>query len=398
MSVPTHELAHILNHYKQNFLQHHHASKHTLRTLGAIEKCRTAALGGHVDKCNNNACGDVRISYNSCRNRHCPKCQATCREQWVVNRQKDLLPCTYYHLVFTMPHELNAFCMQHPKELYNILFAASKETVETFGRDPKHLGAHMGIVSLLHTWGQNLSLHPHVHMIVPGGGFTGAGYWKHAKSNGKFLFPIKAMSIVYKNKFMQKLKTFCDENKIPLDKQLRNKLYLMNWVVYAKQPFGGPKQVIEYIGRYSHKIAISNHRIKNIADGKVSFSYKDYAQGGIQKLMTLEATEFIRRFCMHILPPKFVKIRHYGFLASRNKPALKHYQSQIGILPQKPTHSKPPALQTTTSATENATIKSAQHIIKCPRCKTGIMVRIHNFDAHAPPLHLLKIKSTSHSR
>lgn len=387
MRLPTFELADIVTHYKQDFLQHHSASKHTLRTLGAIEKCRTAALGGHIDKCDNNACGQLRISYNSCRNRHCPKCQATNRERWILDRQADLLPCTYYHLVFTIPQEINTFCMQHPKEIYNILFAASKETVMQFGRDPKHLGADMGMVSLLHTWGQNLSLHPHVHMIVPGGGFTAAGFWKNTKSHGKFLFPIKAMSIVYKNKFMQKLVSFCNEHKIPLDKELRNKLYLMNWVVYAKRPFGGPEQVIEYIGRYSHKIAISNHRIKNVADGKVTFSYKDYADGATQKLMTLDAHEFIRRFCMHILPPKFVKIRHYGFLASRNKPALRQYQFIVGItVQQKEKKTERIGWKIITQD------KFGLQIDQCPACKKGTMVRIQHFDANAPPMQILVTK------
>jgi Putative transposase/Transposase zinc-binding domain len=385
MSQPTFELANILKEHKQDFLAIHKASKHTLRTLGAIEHCRTAYLGGHLDKCDNSSCGHIRISYNSCRNRHCPRCQSTNKERWIQDRQADLLPCTYYHLVFTMPHEINTFCMQHPKELYNILFAASKETVEAFGRDPKHLGAQMGIVSLLHTWGQNLSLHPHVHMIVPGGGFTSAGYWKNTKSDGKFLFPTNAMSIVYKNKFMEKLVMFCNDQKSPLNAELRKKLYLMNWVMDAKQPFGGPNEVIEYIGRYSHKIAISNHRIKNVKDGKVTFSYKDYADGATQKLMTLDAHEFLRRFCMHILPPKFVKIRHYGFLASRNKPALRAYQFQQGITLQI-REAKSERIGWKVITADQLGLK----IDQCPCCKKGTMVRIQGFDANAPPLHLLK--------
>jgi Putative transposase/Transposase zinc-binding domain len=382
---PTFELADILKEYKEDFLKHHRASAHTLRTLGAIEQCRTASLGGHVDKCDNTACGHLRISYNSCRNRHCPKCQATNRERWITARQADLVPCRYYHLVFTIPSQLNGLCIQHPKEMYNILFSASKETVETFGRDPKHLGANVGMVSLLHTWGQNLSLHPHVHMIVPGGGFTDAGFWKNTKSDGKYLFPVKAMSIVYKNKFMEKLLSFCKEQKIEFDNDLRKKLYLLNWVVYAKEPFGGPEQVVEYIGRYSHKIAISNHRIKDVKDGKVTFTYKDYADGGRQKLMTLDAHEFIRRFCLHILPPKFVKIRHYGFLASRNKPALRAYQLKEGILLQIKEKS-----QIRDGWKEITRDKLGLNIDQCPCCKKGTMVRLINFDANAPPLELLK--------
>jgi Putative transposase/Transposase zinc-binding domain len=385
MKPPTSELAHILKEYKEDFLKHHRASSHTLRTLGAIEHCRTAYLGGHVDKCDNTACGHLRISYNSCRNRHCPKCQATNRERWITARQADLVPSTYYHVVFTIPSQLNGLCIQHPKAMYNILFAASKETVETFGRDPKHLGANVGMVSLLHTWGQNLSLHPHVHMIVPGGGFTDAGYWKNTKSEGKYLFPVKAMSIVYKNKFMEKLLSFCKEQKIEFDNDLRKKLYMLNWIVYAKEPFGGPEQVVEYIGRYSHKVAISNHRIKEVKDGKVTFTYKDYADGGRQKLMTLEAHEFIRRFCLHILPPKFVKIRHYGFLASRNKPALRAYQLKEGIVLQIKEKAK-----IRDGWKEITREKLGLQIEQCPCCKTGTMVRLLNFDANAPPMELLK--------
>lgn len=376
MKKPAFELAQIVTDYKEDFLKNHKVSAHCLRTLSAIERCRTSALGGHVDKCDNTCCGKTHISYNSCRNRHCPKCQGGERERWIEARQGDLLPCTYFHLVFTIPSDLNVFCIHHPRELYNILFAASNETVQTFGRDKKHLGANMGMVSLLHTWGQNLSLHPHVHMIVPGGGFTDAGYWKSAKRDGKYLFPINAMSIVYKNKFMEKLVAFLKQANEPMDVPLRKKLYNLNWVVYAKQPFGGPKQVIEYIGRYSHKIAIGNHRIKKIEDGKVSFSYKDYLAGGVQKLMTLEASEFLRRFCMHILPPRYVKIRHYGFLASRNKNDLKKHQLQIGILIQNQ-NNKPTAISGGASISQNS--------YRCPYCKKGFMNRILCFDANAPP-------------
>jgi Putative transposase/Transposase zinc-binding domain len=376
MTRPAYELAQIVTDYKEDFLTLHKVSSHCFRTLGAIERCRTSALGGHVDKCDNLSCGKTHISYNSCRNRHCPKCQGGERDRWVEARQNDLLPCTYFHLVFTIPSELNAFCIYHPKELYNILFAASKETLQTFGGDNKHLGANMGMVSLLHTWGQNLSLHPHVHMIVPGGGFTDAGFWKSAKSEGNYLFPIKAMSIVYKNKFLEKLVAFLKQAGKPMDVLLRRKLYNTNWVVYAKQPFGGPKQVIEYIGRYSHKIAISNNRINKIGDGKVSFTYKDYSTGGVQKLMTLEASEFLRRFCMHILPKRFVKIRHYGFLASRNKPDLKKHQMQIGVLVE---------IQKNKTDKQGGGVAVSQNTYLCPYCKSGIMSRIMSFDANAPP-------------
>jgi Putative transposase/Transposase zinc-binding domain len=375
MSKPTHELATIIKDYKSLFIKKHQPLKYKLRVLGAIEHCRTAYLGGHIDKCN--SCNHIRISYNSCRNRHCPKCQVTNKERWILAREKDLLPTTYFHVVFTIPHELNVYCINYPKALYNILFEASKETIESFSKDEKHLGAKTGMISLLHTWGQNLSLHPHIHMIIPGGGITNTGLWKQAKGNGTFLFPVQAMSVVYKNKFMEKLNLFLEREKQFLDVKLRRELYNKNWVVYAKQPFGGPKQVIEYLGRYSHKIAISNHRIKNIADGKVSFTYKDYADKSKQKLLTLDAEEFLRRFCLHILPPKFMKIRHYGILASRYKPLLRKYQFSIGIIVSKPEK---------TNWKELSKTKLGFDVDACPCCKTGVMIRILSFDANAPPL------------
>ena len=375
MSKPTFELATIIKEYKNTVEQKYIPLKHQHRVLNAIEHCRTSYFGGHVDKCNN--CNHTRISYNSCRNRHCPKCQSTNKERWIQAREQDLLPTTYFHVVFTIPQELNVYCLNYPKELYNILFEASKETIETFAGDAKHLGAQTGMISILHTWGQNLSLHPHVHMIVPGGGITESGFWKQSKSNGTFLFPIKAMSIVYKNKFMEKLKLFLEREKIILDVQFRRNLYNKNWVVYAKQPFLGPKQVIEYLGRYTHKIAISNHRIKNVAQGKVTFSYKDYAHGGVNKLMILEAREFLRRFCLHILPPQFVKMRHYGLLASRNKQKLKLLQLKMGLVPIK---KKKVEWKEITKTKLNFDVDA------CPYCKTGRMIRILSFDANAPPL------------
>ncbi|MFO0435224.1 MAG: IS91 family transposase [Sphingobacteriaceae bacterium] len=389
MSKPTYELSTIIKEYRTSFEQKFNPLKQHRRVLNAIEHCRTAYFGGHIDKCG--SCNYVRISYNSCRNRHCPKCQTTNREHWIQAREKDLLPTTYFHVVFTLPQELNTYCLNYPKELYNILFAASKETIETFAADPKHLGAQTGMISVLHTWGQTLSLHPHVHMIVPGGGITPSGYWKSAKSDGSFLFPLKAMSVVYKNKFMEKLKLFLEKEKKWIDVPTRRKLYNKSWVVYAKQPFGGPKQVIEYLGRYSHKIAISNHRIKDVSQGKVSFTYKDYAHGSVQKQITLEAEEFLRRFCLHILPPKFMKIRHYGILASRCKPMLRKHQFAEGIIVQ---------VEEKKNWKEITKTKLGFDVDACPCCKTGKMIRILSFEANAPPLQFIeqlnKQKSLNH--
>lgn len=381
---PVYELAQIVRDYGEDFAQNFQVLKQHQRVLRAIKICRTAELGGHVDRCN--GCGHERIAYNSCRNRHCPKCQTTNRERWVLARKEDLLDCSYFHVVFTIPQELNLFCLKYPKELYNILFQASKETLFQFGKDPKHLGAQMGAISVLHTWGQQLTLHPHVHMIVPGGGFTEGMRWKNCKSDGDYLFPGKAISKVYRGKFMEKLIRFLDENKTPIQLSLRRKLYDKNWVVDARKPFKGPAQVIEYLGRYSHKIAISNHRIKAISNGNVTFSYKDYAHGSVIKQMTLDANEFLRRFCLHILPPKFVKIRHYGFLASRVKQKLRIEQMKNGKIPE-------PKVKI--DYKEIARTQLGFDVDQCPCCKTGRMITILQFAANAPPIALNKKSNPS---
>lgn len=376
---PAFEMAQIIRDYGEGFVRKNQVLKHHKRVLNALKICRTAELGGHVEQCD--TCSHERISYNSCRNRHCPKCQNTNKERWVLARKEDLLDCSYFHVVFTLPQELNPFCLKYPKELYTILFQTSKETLFAFGKDPKHLGAQMGAISVLHTWGQNLSLHPHVHMIVPGGGFTSENNWKTTASNGNFLFPIRAMATVYRAKFMEKLIAFLHEKNTPIDLALRRKLYNKNWVVYAKQPFKNAEGVLEYLGRYSHKIAISNHRLKSVLNGKVSFSYKDYAHGSVTKTMTLESDEFLRRFCLHILPPKFVKIRHYGFLASRVKRKLKIHQLQQGILPNK--KEKIGYIEITKN-------QLGFDLETCPCCKIGRMKIVLQFMPNAPPTQLNK--------
>jgi hypothetical protein len=378
MGSPPYELAHIVRQFRDAFMSKHQPPDMHLRVLDAIANCRTAALGGHADQCD--SCGHIRISYNSCRNRHCPKCQGIQREKWIQARQQQLLPVRYFHVVFTLPQELNVYCLYHPTALYNLLLASSKATIETFAADPKHLGAIPGMISVLHTWGQNLMLHPHVHMIVPAGGFTTCGHWKHTKQKGSFLFPVKAMSIVYKNKFMEAMMALINKHNLPtLTTDERKRLYNKPWVVYAKQPFGGPQQVIEYLGRYSHKVAISNHRITNMADGKVSFRYKDYANGSKQKQMTLEATEFLRRFCLHILHKGFRKIRHYGFLSNRCSKVFKEQQMHMGSTPAKKT------------TDWKMIAKEQMHfdVDQCPCCKKGKMQELLSFDNNGPPTWLL---------
>jgi hypothetical protein len=387
MYIQRGELAAIIRQSKTSFTQKHQPLKQHLSVLNALEKCRTAELGGHVDGCD--SCGHLRISYNSCRNRHCPKCQVTNKERWILARQQQLLPVSYFHVVFTLPQELNAWCLHYPKAMYDLLFTASHQTIKTFAGDEKHLGAMPGMISVLHTWGQNLSLHPHVHLIIPGGGIAASGCWKNAKSNGRYLFPVKAMSTVFKNKYMEGFLQMLKTETKNIEPSVRETLYNKDWIVYAKSPFGGPRQVIEYLGRYTHsprwiyilrgKVAISNHRILAVADDKVSFSYKDYADGSKQKTMTLEATEFLRRFCLHILPPGFRKIRYYGFLANTHSALLQVQQKEMGV-----------AVQTDKGVKKISWKVIAKRKLKydadqCPACKKGTMVTLFHFKAHAPP-------------
>ena len=292
-------------------------------------------------------------------------------------RQQQLLPVSYFHVVFTLPQELNAWCLHYPKEMYNLLFAASNGTITAFAGDEKHLGAMPGMITVLHTWGQNLSLHPHVHMIIPGGGIAASGCWKNAKNNGRFLFPVKAMSTVFKHKYMEGFLQLLNSESKSIEPLLRETLYNKSWVAYAKQPFGGPAQVIEYLGRYTHKVAISNHRLLSTGDDKVSFRYKDYADNSKQKVMTLEATEFLRRFCLHILPQGFRKIRYYGFLANKNSTLLQVQQQEMGT--QQKGAIKKIAWQLI------AKEKLNYDACLCPVCKKGTMVTIFHFKAHAPP-------------
>jgi hypothetical protein len=305
---------------------------HVQKVLQRIKTCRTSALGYHVYQCSDEQCGHVKYQYHSCRDRHCPNpiaigCGAVKKQEWIEARRQELLPVKYYHVVFTLPHELNSLILGHRKVLFKLLFDASAQTLLTFAKDENYLGAIPGIISVLHTWGQQLSFHPHIHCIVSGGGMAADNSWKEAKKNTYlFLFPVKAMSVVYRAKFLQALQHMIAKGEVVLpentdSKQLFNLLYQKDWIVYAKAPFGGPHTVIEYLGRYTHKVAISNHRISSINDeqGSVTFDYKDYADDGKQKQMTLSAGEFVRRFEQHILPERFTKIRTYGYLANRNR-------------------------------------------------------------------------------
>jgi Putative transposase/Transposase zinc-binding domain len=361
----THQVADVLNRYwdKRNLLE---LNTWQLRTLDAIRRCRTESLGGHIDKCNN--CAHIKISYNSCRNRHCPKCQGEKKEAWIQKRSTELLPVPYYHVVFTLPDTINTLALHQPEVVYGALQKAAWQTIQTFAKDKKYLGAHQaGMISILHTWGQNLTLHPHLHCIVPGGGVDKNHHWINAKFKDKFLFPVKAMSVVFKAQYMAALR-----EKIKIDPKLSKDLFSRKWVVYAKRPFGSVNSVIEYLGRYTHKIAISNHRIINIDEHNISFSYKDYKHGAVKKIMTLTHHEFIRRFALHILPKRHVRIRHFGILSSTWKRGnLKAVQKVMGVI-----------------AIEISSIKN-NPIIVCPCCKKGTMELYLTFDGRGPPLHII---------
>jgi hypothetical protein len=330
MSRPVVEVADILRAQGTRFLDRYHNSLdyQQLKAFRAIQSCRTAALGGHVDACP--GCGHQAISYNSCRNRHCPKCQTRAREQWISAREQELLPCRYFHVVFTVPHELNVLALDNQRRLYDLLFNASAATLLEVAANPEHLGAEIGIVSTLHTWGQNLLLHPHVHCVVPAGGIS-PDHTSWIRSGDTFLLPEKVLKRVFRGKFIAGLKRLYRRNELRCagptalladPKQfakLLRRLHRQHWVVYAKPAFGGPTQVLRYLGRYTHRIAISNHRLLAFDGERVTFRWKDYAHGGKQRKMALLATEFLRRFFLHVLPKGFVRIRHFGFLANAHR-------------------------------------------------------------------------------
>ncbi len=344
------------------------------RTLHAIRKCRTKHLGGHLDWCLQ--CHKLHLQFNSCRNRHCPTCQGHKQEEWLQARKKELLNVPYFHVVFTLPSELNEVALQRPDILYPILFKTSWNTLSAFGDNPKHLGAKMGMIAILHTWGQNLSLHPQLHCIVPKGGVTPSGNWKKGTGKGDFLFSVKAMSIKFRGLLVAELRKELPE----LPQALYDSLFRQKWVIYAKPPLGNAENIVEYLGRYTHKIAISNHRILKVNKEKreVTYSLKNYKQGGKRTTQTLSTKEFIRRFQQHILPKGFTRIRHYGFLSSAwKKEKLAHLQQKL--------------------ADRNAEVIS--HCIKeegtlhrkCPSCKTGKLVTLITFDKRGPPKNYLNI-------
>lgn len=328
---PTLEVADVLRQHGEAFLTRFgsflcDAQRQALRDLA---RCRSSALGGHVERCLD--CGHERIAYNSCRNRHCPKCQALSRARWLEHEAKHLLPVEYHHVVFTLPAELSAWTLANPELLYDLLMHSAADTIRDVAANPKRLGAVVGTLLVLHTWGQNLHHHPHVHGVVTGGGLScdpqgridDSPRWVACRPG--FFLPVRVLSRLFRGKFLEGLRRLFAQNKLALPDPhadfgaLMTSLCRKDWVVYAKPPFGGPEQVLKYLARYTHRVAISNSRLVELRDGKVVFRYKDYADGRRQKTMTLDALEFLRRFVQHVLPKSFVKIRHYGLLANARR-------------------------------------------------------------------------------
>src|SRR5882762_82203 len=333
MSRPPLEVADLIRTAGAAFIERnrHWLSWKHVKVLLAIARCRTAALGGHLDQCTR--CGHRAISYNSCRNRHCPKCQTSARERWIAARRRELLPTRYVHVVFTLPPQLAPLALQNKKVIYGLLFRASSETLLEVARDPRHLGAEIGFFTVLHTWNQKLGLHPHVHCVIPAGGLSfDHTHW--VKSRDRFFLPIQVLSRVFRGKFVAGLKRALQDGRLHFYGNLAllaepkifaawlRPLFRKDWVVYAKPPFGGPEYVLQYLGRYTHRVAISNHRLVSFVEGKVTFRWRDSAHHNEQKLLTLSLDEFLRRFLLHLLPKGFVRIRNFGFLANRRRATL----------------------------------------------------------------------------
>jgi len=341
------------------------------KVLQAIARCRTAALGGHRDQCPR--CGYRAISFNSCRNRHCPKCQSGARDQWIAARQRELLPVPYVHVVFTIPHYLSPLALVNKKVIYELLFRATAETLLEIAADPKHLGAQIGFFAVLHTWGQNLLFHPHIHCVIPSGGLSPDGKrWIHPRYN--FFLPVEVLRRVFRGKFVDGLKRLFQQHQLAFAGSLQplqnekafhaflRPLHRQHWVVYAKPPFGGPHHVLGYLGRYTHRIAITNHRLITFENNQVTFRWKDYAHGNKKRIMTLSASEFLRRFLLHVLPRGFVRIRSFGFLANRQRGKLLPLCFRLAQNDPRP-H---------LSASASSTAKPA--VFRCPQCATPMIV------------------------
>ena len=356
--------------------QAEHMSGAQRRVMGAIEACRTAILGGHVESCER--CGETRVAYNSCRNRHCPKCQGLARAQWLADRQTELLPVPYFHLVFTMPAPIAEIALQNKAVIYDILFKVAAETVRTIAADPKHLGAEVGMIAVLHSWGQNLCHHPHVHCIVPGGGLALDGRWLACRPG--FFLSVRVLARLYRRLFLERLQAAFDAGTLRFFGDLADlvqptawathlrPLRRLDWVVFAKRPFGGPQQVLEYLGRYTHRVAIANSRLLELADGQVRFRWKDYRHPERPKVMSLPVAEFIRRFLLHVVPDGFRRIRHFGFLANT------HRRAKLAVIRRLLDVAAPPAPEHV-GYRERYALLTGRSLDICPSCG-GRMIEI----------------------
>lgn len=379
------EVADIFREYSPAYQATHNLPLHHLKAMSAITACRTRALGGHLQECD--TCGAEVPAYNSCRNRCCPKCQWLTKEKWLLARKKELLPVSYFHVVLTLPDLLNPLIRYNEKVIYDILFKAGSETLLCLGRDQKHLGANIGFMAILHTWGSNMTLHPHLHCVVPCGGLSDDEMeWLHpkkSKKKKKFFVHVNVISDLFKKKFLCYLNEAYERGelkfegqinylKAPLEfKKLENQLYGKKWVTFCKQPFGGPEQVLEYLSRYTHRVAISNHRLIKVENGRVYFNWKNYRKGGKLQETSLEVFEFIRRFLLHVLPENFYKIRYYGILASRNRHKLRTAQEILGI--GSPEHEQ--LQESEKSFAEWFLELTGIEPAICPVCKKGRLIR-----------------------
>ncbi len=382
------EVADVFRRYGDAYRERHGASLCTAqrRVMTAIERCRTAALGGHVEQCDQ--CGHQRISFNSCRDRHCPKCQSLARAQWLDDRRAELLDTQYFHVVLTLPKEIAAIAYQNKAPVYGILFRAAAETLSTIAADPKHLGAEIGFFAVLHTWGQTLLLHPHLHCVVAGGGLSPDGT-RWISCRPRFFLPVPVLSCLFRRLFLGYLQKAFNAGELqffsslePLRERRAFLRYLAplrraKWVVYAKPPFAGPEQVLEYVGRYTHRVALSNNRLLNIEDGTVRFRWKDYRDHNRQKVMTVSADEFIRRFLLHVLPEGFHRIRYYGFLGNRHRAQkLARCRELLGMPVPEPLHD-----QSEQDYRDHYEELTGVSLKECPACHQGQMVTIETIDA-----------------
>ena len=401
MDRPRFEVADVFRCHGADYRQKHGASMSVAqrRVMTAIEVCRTAVLGGHLEQCDH--CGHQRNAYNSCANRHCPKCQSLARAKWLEDRQSELLNTQYFHVVFTVPEEILTIAYHNKRQVYGILFRAAAETLRTIAADPKHLGAQIGFFAVLHTWGSNLLHHPHLHCVVSGGGLSADGSQWICCRNGFFL-SVRVLSRLFRRLFLEQLCNAFDAGNLEFFsslESLRNPSAFRNylaplreveWVIYAKRPFAGPEQVLDYVGRYTHRVAISNNRLLDIAEGKVSFCYKDYRHEAQQKTMTLQAEEFIRRFLLHVLPEGFQRIRYYGFLANRyRQQKLARCRDLLDTSQPEPAASK-----VNNDYRDRYEELTGSSLWQCPVCHQGRMLIIKILQ-RSPQKHLTPIKDTS---